>query len=66
MDGLKTKINVKDIGIVEALLAFYTLFMYDLGHVFYLNIIWIFYFFYSREQVRQHFFLIDGSRRGSN
>ena len=46
MDGLKTKINVKDIGIVEALLAFYTLFMYDLGHVFYLNIIWIFYFFY--------------------
>ena len=45
MDGLKTKINVKDIGIVDALLAFYTLFMYDLGHVFYLNIIWIFYFF---------------------
>ena len=46
MRGLKTKIHVKDIGWPEALLGFFTVFMFSFGFVFYLNIIWVFYFLY--------------------
>ena len=46
MRGLKTKIHVKDIGWPEALLGFFTVFMFSFGFVFYLNIIWVFFFLY--------------------